>query len=307
MAEDGSWIAFSAAEPWGKTTLYGIQYVLKYAFGKDVAGRNLAVYPDDTFIVSYPRSGNTWTRFLIANLLHPNEAVTFANIETLVPDAEAQSSRMLKRTPRPRYIKSHEYFDHRYRKVIYIVRDPRDVVLSYYNFARKYRHIEDGYPLEGYVEDFVAGRLSSADWGTWAENVGTWISARGKDPGFLLLRYEDMQRNTSQELARIADFFGIEADAASRERVIQRSSAQQMRELEKKQAEEWVSTKNQRADIPFVGSASSGGWKEELPAASVAQIESEWGALMQFLEYELVTEGGQNARAERTALSRAGR
>lgn len=267
----------------------------------------MAVYPDDTFIVSYPRSGNTWTRFLIANLLHPDEPVTFANIETLVPDAEAQSSRMLKRTPRPRYIKSHEYFDHRYRKVIYIVRDPRDVVLSYYNFARKYRHIEDGYPLERYVEDFVAGRLSSADWGTWAENVGTWISARGKDPDFLLLRYEDMQRNTSQELARIADFFGIQADAASREKAIQRSSAQQMRELEKKQAQEWVSTKNQRADIPFVGAASTGGWKAKLPAVSVAQIESEWGALMQLLEYELVTEAGQNASAERIALSRAGK
>ena len=279
---------------------------MKYALGKDVAGRNLAVYPDDTFIVSYPRSGNTWTRFLIANLLHPNEPVTFANIEILVPDAEAQSSRMLKRTPRPRYIKSHEYFDHRYRKVIYIVRDPRDVVLSYYNFARKYRHVEDNHPLERYVEDFVAGRLSSADWGTWAENVGTWISARGKDPDFLLLRYEDMQRNTSQELARIADFFGIEASAASREKVIQRSSAEHMRELEKKQSKEWVSTKNQRADIPFVGAAATGGWKTKLPAASVARIESDWGALMQFLEYEVVTEVGQNAGAERIALSRVG-
>ena len=76
--------------------IYGIKQVLKYILRRDIAGRSLAVYPDDTFIVSYPRSGNTWTRFLIANLLHPEEPATFANIERLVPDSEAQSSWSLK-------------------------------------------------------------------------------------------------------------------------------------------------------------------------------------------------------------------
>lgn len=266
---------------------------MKYALGKDIAGRNLAVYPDDTFIVSYPRSGNTWTRFLIANLLHPEQPATFANIEHLVPDAEAQSNRMLKQIQRPRYIKSHEYFDHRYRRVIYIVRDPRDVALSYYNFARKYRHIDDSYPLDRYVDDFVSGRLSSADWGTWGENVGTWISARAKDPNFLLLRYEDMIENPARDLSRIAEFFRIDAGSDRLATVIERSSAQRMRELEQKQGDEWVSTKNHRKDIPFVGAASSGGWKSNLPTESVARIESEWGALMRFLNYELVTEEGQ--------------
>jgi hypothetical protein len=251
------------------------------------------VYPDDTFIVSYPRSGNTWTRFLIANLLHPEEQATFSNIEHLVPDAEALPNRTLKRIARPRYIKSHEYFDHRYRKVVYIVRDPRDVAFSYYNFARKYRHIDDTCPIERYVDDFVGGRLSSADWGTWGENVGTWISARGKDPKFLLLRYEDMIQRTAEELARIAGFFGIEASPQRLEGVVQASSAERMRELEQKQGDDWVSTKNHRKDIPFVGTAASGGWKSKLSAESVARIESAWGPLMQFLGYELVTEERQ--------------
>src|SRR5208337_5516979 len=109
--------------------IYGIKRVLKSAFGLDIAGRTLAVRPDDTFLVSYPRSGNTWTRFLIANLLHPQEHVTFANIERQVPDAEAQSSRYMRGVPSPRIIKSHSYFHPRYPRVIYIVRDPRDVAL----------------------------------------------------------------------------------------------------------------------------------------------------------------------------------
>lgn len=249
--------------------------------------------------MSYPRSGNTWTRFLIANLLHPERPATFANIERLVPDAEAQSSRALKRIARPRCIKSHEYFDHRYQRVIYIVRDPRDVALSYYNFEKKYGHIQDAYPLERYVDDFVNGRLSSADWGTWGENVGSWLSVRGKDPNFLLLRYEDMIKNPTQELARIAKFFDIEPTPKRLDHAIQCSSAQRMRELEQKQADEWVSTKNRRNDIPFVGSAVSGVWRSKLPKDSVARIETAWGSLMQFLDYEVVTEQGQQSCLDR--------
>ena len=149
--------------------IYGIKTVVKYVLGTDQAGRNFAVYPDDTFVVSYPRSGNTWTRFLIANLVHADQDVSFANIEKLIPDTSSQSNRALKATLRPRIIKTHEYFDHRYPKIIYIVRDPRDVVLSYYDFQRKYMQIDDQYPLERYVDDFVNGKLISIGWGTWGE------------------------------------------------------------------------------------------------------------------------------------------
>jgi len=269
--------------------IYGVRRVVKFILGKDIAGRDLAVYPDDTFIVSYPRSGNTWTRFLIANLLHPDEPATFANIERLVPDSEAQSSRYFKTIPRPRVIKSHQYFDPRYKRLIYIVRDPRDVALSYYDFQRKYRQIEDGYPLSQYVSDFVGARLSSADWGTWGENVGSWIAARQKHPGFLLLRYEDMIVDTERELVKIAAFLGIEPNRQLLANTIDRSSAERMRGLEKTQGSEWVSTKNKRSDIPFIRTASSGGWRNLLPSDAIAVIESAWGPLMSSLGYELVT------------------
>ncbi len=269
--------------------IYGIKTVIKYILGTDRAERNFAVYPDDSFVVSYPRSGNTWTRFLIANLIYPEKNVGFTNIEKLIPDTSSQSNRALKATPRPRIIKSHEYFDHRYRKVIYIVRDPRDVALSYYDFQRKYMQIDDGYPLEQYVEDFVAGRLISIDWGTWAENVASWIYTRGKNKNFLLLRYEDMMKDTAQELTRIAQFFGIEPEPTRLQQAIERSSADRMRELEKLEAHQWIATKNRRKDIPFVRVAKAGGWRTSLPVKSVEQIENAWGDLMTTLGYELVT------------------
>lgn len=269
--------------------IYGIRVVLSYLFGTDKAERNFAVYPDDTFVVSYPRSGNTWTRFLIANLLHPETNVSFANIERLIPDTSSQSNRALKRTPRPRVIKTHQYFDHRYGRMIYIVRDPRDVALSYYDFQRKYRQIADDYPLENYVDDFVCGKLISADWGTWEENVASWLYTRARSGNFLLLRYEDMIADTARELARIARHLGVEASPERLQTVIDRSSADRMREMEKREENEWVATKKHRKDIPFVRVARAGGWRTQLPEVCIAHIESAWGDLIARLGYELVS------------------
>jgi len=274
--------------------IYGMRSIVRYLLGSDIAGRLLAVYPDDTFIVSYPRSGNTWTRFLVANLLHPGEVVTFANIERLVPDCEAKSSRYLRSIPRPRVIKSHEYFDHRYPRVIYVVRDPRDVALSYYDFERKYRHIPDSYPFENYITDFVRGRLSSRDWGTWGENVGSWISTRMGQESFLLLRYEDMLEDPALAVNRIAAFVGIQPDEARIRSVLERSSAQRMRQLERGQSNQWVSTRGKRTDIPFIRTAVSGNWRSKLAPDLIAEIESAWGTLMSTLGYELVSPKPKN-------------
>jgi len=289
--------------------IYDLQQALKRLLGKDIAGRDFAIYPDDTFIVSYPRSGNTWTRFLVANLLHPEEEVSFASIERQVPDSEAQSRAQLRRVPRPRFIKSHQYFHPRYRKVVYIVRDPRDVALSYYDFQRKYRHIEDAYPLAGFISDFVAGRMISASWGTWRENVGSWISARDGCGDFLLLRYEDMLADTLNQTTRLAGFLGLRPSEAVLQRAIERSAANHMRELEGTQGQQWVSTKGKRTDIPFVREATSGGWKTKLPKNSIAEIESAWGSLMSALGYELVTNpevdpiGGPSVKSSLKALA----
>jgi hypothetical protein len=263
--------------------LYGIKYVMRYLLGKDVAGRDMAVFPDDTFIASYPRSGNTWTRFLIANLIHPESPVTFANIESVIPDATALSSRAMKRVRRPRLIKSHEYFDPRYNKVIYLVRDPRDVVISFYNFRRKNRWFDDSYPIERYVaERFLKGDMDV----TWGEHVGSWLSTRGRHPGFLLVRYEDLGQGPADQLRRIAQFLELESTPARLALAVERSDRQRLRQLETVEHEQWVTTRGRRMDVPFIGSGKSGAWKEHLPVSASALIEAEWGELMNRLGYE---------------------
>lgn len=253
-------------------------------FGLQRVGRGFAVFPDDTFVISFPKSGNTWTRFLIANLVHPEEPASFANIDRLIPPSEGLPKREFERLRRPRIMKSHQYFDPRYRRVVYVVRDPRDVALSQYHFYRKRRRIEDDFPIEQFVTRFVAGTTS--DYGSWAENVGSWLATRHGQPGFLLLRYEDMVAQTVQELGRVASFLEIPATRERLMQAVERSSAEQMRKLESAQPLENPLTKNTRQDIPFVRAASAGGWKSGLPEASVAELEAAWAPLMGWLGYE---------------------
>lgn len=260
---------------------------VKRVFGLQRPGRNLIVFPDDVFIVSYPKSGNTWTRFLIANLVYPGEQASFANINRLIPDPEALSKRTLSRLPRPRYIKSHQYFDPRYRKIIYVVRDPRDVAISQYHFHRKRKLLRDGDPIQNFVTRFVRGETSP--YASWGENVASWLVTRSGSDNFLLLRYEDLLVNPQQQLMRAALFLGIDPDEKHIEETIRRSSADEMRKMEQTQARLWSSTKDTRQDVPFVREAKASGWKKQLPEVSVAEIESAWAPLMLRLGYELTT------------------
>jgi len=264
-----------------------LKYAVKYVLGRDRAGKHYTVFPDDTFLVSYPKSGNTWVRFLLANLLHPNETVGFANINRLLPAPGVLSKRFLRSLPRPRILKSHETFDVRFRKVIYLVRDPRDVAVSEYHFDLKKRYIEPDVTLEQFVKRFIAGETSS--YGSWWEHAASWIATRQGNPNFLLVRYEDLLSDSVGETAKIAEFLGIQADRERLQAAVERSSADRMRKLEKQEADQWTGTKNTRQEIPFVRAAKSGGWKETLPGHCVEEIEVAWATLLNFLGYPLQT------------------
>ena len=63
---------------------------------RQAAARGLTVYPDDTFLVSFPRSGNTWVRFLVCNLINPDDAVDFARLESRIPEIYDLTDRALR-------------------------------------------------------------------------------------------------------------------------------------------------------------------------------------------------------------------
>ena len=261
--------------------------------------RDITIFPDDVFLTSYPRSGNTWTRFLVGNLMNTTEPVTFLNVERLVPDMYKHSDRTLRKLARPRILKSHECFDPRYRNVIYIVRDPRDVAVSNFHWEMKQRSMADDYP----IEEFVRRWMEPIFWprlGNWGDHVTSWLSTRRGKEGFLLLRYEDLLADPARELTKVAHLLGIQPERQRLARAADLSSAEQMQRLEKDQGGKWVQTRYTRQDKRFVRKASTGDWHSVLPAASVSMIESEWGHLMSGLGYEIGVEAAQRPELSQT-------
>lgn len=260
--------------------------------GKKTAGRFLTVFPDDVFLVSYPRSGNTWTRFLIGNFVYQDEPVTFTNVESRIPEIYLSPDRVLRRLPRPRMLKSHECFDPRYKRIIYIVRDPRDVVISYYHYAVKINWIEPEYPIARFVPRLIDGEFDvRGGWAaSWSDHVMSWVCLRSASDGFLFLRYEDMIQDAERELGKVARFLKFPPTPERIARAVQLSSADHMRKLEKKEAQQWQLTQNTRQDKPFIRAAKSGNWENVLSPASVEAIESAWGEAMRSVGYKLSNE-----------------
>ncbi|MBP6185706.1 MAG: sulfotransferase domain-containing protein [Saprospiraceae bacterium] len=257
--------------------------VFKQLIGIRPVGNLIPVRDDDIWLVSYPKSGNTWLRFLLGNL-SSGTPVDFLSIEQKTPDIYVNSIMSFCNLPSPRIIKSHESFDPRYKKVIYIVRDPRDVVISYWKHQQKMHKIPMDYSIDLFVDEFLKGKLSA---GSWKEHVGSWLGAKYREDNFILIKYEDMLKEPENVLRGIVDKlddFPVKTDFPQ---AVALSSFERMKTLETSQSDEWLPTRNSDKNINFVREGRSGQWKEVLPASLSEKIWFRWENLMDELGYEL--------------------
>jgi len=251
---------------------FGVKHMLEL----DIAAHNLVTYPDDTFIVSYPQSGTDWSTPLIANLLQPERSLKPRDLERLIPAVNGHTRGFFKAMPRPRVIADQGTFNPQYTNVIYIVRDPRDVVVSTYNVACGSTRTGRPFPILDFVNGFV--RESRSTVGTWGDNVTSWLATRGNTPRFLLLRYEDLFFETVRELGKVARFLGIHVSSHRLADAVNWSSSG-----DPKTAQE----KHKRKNGPRVSPAAPGLWRSKLPEAAVTEIELAWAPLMAKLGYNL--------------------
>ena len=189
---------------------------------------------EDIYLVSYPKSGNTWLRFLIANVLKvhfdiPRE-VNFFSLSEFIPDIHI--SRYLRKRGffdeynLPRIIKSHANYNSYYNRVILLVRDPRDVCISYYYYLHQ-RHV---IPEHWTISDLIKSERYGVK--AWLNHTESWYRFLLDYQIIQVFRYEDILNDPHAQLHRIADLLGINIAASCIEKAVMLSSKEVMKNSE---------------------------------------------------------------------------
>ncbi len=105
-----------------------------------------------------------------------------------------------------------------------MARAPADALVSFYKFLPPYMHAPH-MSIEAFCEGVFGGLSHSG--GVWAHLCGWW--ARRRDANVCWVCYETLREHPEREIARIARFMGVPADAATVARVAARTSLAAMR------------------------------------------------------------------------------
>ncbi len=221
-----------------------------------VANRHRELHHDDAFIASYPRSGNTWIRFLLADLATGRQA-NFESIDRLIPSVGSHRGAP-ELAGGHRLIKTHEAHREEYVNAIYLIRDVRDVLISWYRVTRP--DPDDISGLDIFVAEFVTRHASP--YGRWTDHVRSWLAARDRGERILIYRFEDLQAAPMASLAEIAAFLGISTDPTNVESALARNNPEAMRRLEQEGTEYLRRAVGHRSQ--GVRRGAIGGWRELL-------------------------------------------
>ncbi len=241
---------------------------------------------DDVFIVSYPKSGTTWLAFLVANVIK-GDADLVVNLRSSVDYVSDVNRLYVKRRgmlqntrvdygkmPRPRFFKAHAHYDAELPKVVYVLRDPRDVMVSYWHYDRLIN--------AGRAPSLAAFVARDDHWPCrWDAHVTGWL-LEGQHPCMLVIRYEEMHQDAREVLRRVLDFAAVPYTSSEIERAVAASRFETMRSLEEQDgAAEEVADPKER----FVRRGRVGGWRDELDPEIQRVLERKYGPVMEAVGY----------------------
>jgi Sulfotransferase domain len=231
----------------------------------------------DVFVAAYARTGSVWLRFLLYEIL-AHDPATFDVVNRNIPDVGGHGRSLALLPSGGRVLKTHEPYRKEYAKAIYMVRDPRDVILSEYAFYKQSRRID--YTFDEFFHLFLQGK--SNGYGPWAGHVRSWLrSPIAENKNLLVIRFEDLKKQTESSLGRIVNFLGVEADTLTIRRAIANNTVARMREKETEHPQLVT-----REGHHYIRSGSVGGWRENLSHAEVKLIEQHAGEVLAQMGYE---------------------
>nr|XP_034953264.1 amine sulfotransferase-like [Zootoca vivipara] len=159
----------------------------------------------DVLLVTYPKSGTVWTVNILSLIYHEGHrnGMEHVNLVDRVVSLEYNIRNVdYVSCPSPRLLASHlPYYlvpkglRNKRAKVIYVVRNPKDVLVSYYHFSKAAVTLEEVEDFGIFMERFLAGKVLAS---LWLDHVEGWFSHRD-DFNILLLTYEEMKKTRKDE------------------------------------------------------------------------------------------------------------
>jgi len=235
----------------------------------------------DAFVISFPKCGRTWMRVQLARILQQHfgleEGADWVAIEAMAEGRRDVPKIRLLNADKPERKRPHElhtsvvsYFRH--RKVVLLVRDPRDVVVSMY-MQRTKRGMRP--PFSGTLAEFLDEPVGSFD--TLLRYYDLWFSLGAGNENLLIVRYEDLRAQPERELRRVVDFIGLGevSDAVIAEavafgafdnmRAMEKSGTIQKKQMRPGDPDDEESFKTRKGRV--------GGYVEYLDADQIASLE----------------------------------
>ncbi|XP_052097716.1 sulfotransferase 1C4-like isoform X1 [Mytilus californianus] len=165
---------------------------------------------DDVLLCNYPKSGTHWVWEIIQILYAQKpELIEHSKMKCMM---ESLSKEAFDSLPSPRILNTHVYFSmlpkdslRRKCKIVYTVRNPKDVAVSYYHHHRGLCFYNYDGSWDGYLNRFLEGNL---DYMSWFDTIRSWHRAiqEHKDYPIHVIHYEDMQQNGIEEIRKLANF-----------------------------------------------------------------------------------------------------
>jgi len=232
----------------------------------------------DVHLVSYPKCGRTWLVLLIVEALRRHHGIARVR-NPLKPRRMASRRRGIPYIHAhhdggpefrlPEEISADKSF-YRGRKVIFLIRDPRDVLVSSY-----FQKVKRNYNYSGSMSDFLSERRGGIEsilrfYNVWAENVDV-------PAGFLRVAYEDLHTDTHGELRRALAFLGYpEVDATIIDEAVEQCRFENMRQLERNNQYNTgaLSPRDPHDETTYkTRQGKSGGYRDHLSAEQIAWLD----------------------------------
>lgn len=236
-------------------------------------------------VAGYPKSGTTYLTKLLSDLLD-------SPIEGFLDQPSHEEIAKTKNkfaTSEYGIYKAHQTInDLRISKTkifrtIYIVRDPRDVIISGANFFNKPKHqllypvgVRDS--LEAMTKNVIYGGRLPWCQTKWSEHVIEYLRPSSDK---IILRYEDLINDPLSSLKKISKFLNVSKKDNELNSIIKDN------DIEKKRNEAIL--ENNEKYLRYLGKGKVGEWKTTLTEKQIDEVERHLHSVMTVLNYEINT------------------